>query len=150
MCSRSRSSGHRSAWVVGMPLGGAAGEASWRLSWIVVPLVLSLAGLVALSRRRAYTPCGRRERDCARVLEQPAVVRWSLGELLAYSGWLGVLVFIGALFVEAHGLSVAATGLALGLPPPPCTCRATSSFAAGWTGTAALLLVTLALALLRR
>jgi predicted MFS family arabinose efflux permease len=101
------------AWVVGMPLGGAAGEASWRLSWIVVPLVLSLAGLVALSRRQ-QTPPAEVAAGLRTVLEQPAVVRWSLGELLAYSGWLGVLVFIGALFVEAHGLSLAATGLALG------------------------------------
>ena len=101
------------AWVVGMPMAGAAGEASWRLSWIVVPLVLALAGLAALSRRRPTPP--RRSRAGLRtVLGQPGVVRWSLGELLAYSGWLGVLVFIGALFVEAHGLSVAATGLALG------------------------------------
>jgi len=101
------------AWVVGMPLGGVAGEASWRLSWIVVPFVLSLAGLVALSRRRR-TPPADVAAGLRTVLEQPAVVRWSLGELLAYSGWLGVLVFIGALFVEVHGLSVAATGLALG------------------------------------
>jgi DHA1 family inner membrane transport protein len=101
------------AWVVGMPLGGAAGEASWRLSWIVVPLVLSLAGLVALVSRQR-TPPADVAAGLRTVLEQPAVVRWSLGELLAYSGWLGVLVFIGALFVEAHGLSVAATGLVLG------------------------------------
>ena len=101
------------AWVVGMPLGGAAGEASWRLSWIVVPLVLSLAGLAALSRRDR-TPPADVAASLRTVLDQPAVVRWSLGELLAYSAWLGVLVFIGALFVEAHGLSVAATGLALG------------------------------------
>jgi DHA1 family inner membrane transport protein len=101
------------AWVVGMPLGGAAGEASWRLSWIVVPFVLSLAGLAALSRR-PRTPPADIAAGLRTVLEQPAVVRWSLGELLAYSGWLGVLVFIGALFVETHGLSVAATGLALG------------------------------------
>jgi MFS transporter, DHA1 family, inner membrane transport protein len=101
------------AWVVGMPLGGAAGEASWRLSWIVVPLVLSLAGLVALSRH-SRTPPAEMAAGLRTVLEQPAVVRWSLGELLAYSAWLGVLVFIGALFVEAHGLSVAETGLVLG------------------------------------
>ena len=48
------------AWVVGMPLGGAAGEASWRLSWIVVPLVLSLAGLAGPLPAAADAPCGRR------------------------------------------------------------------------------------------
>jgi DHA1 family inner membrane transport protein len=101
------------AWVVGMPLGGAAGEATWRLSWIVVPLALSGAGLAAVFRRER-TPPADIAAGLRTVLEQPAVVPWSLGELLAYSGWLGVLVFIGALFVEAHGLSVAATGLVLG------------------------------------
>jgi DHA1 family inner membrane transport protein len=101
------------AWVVGMPLGGAAGEASWRLSWIVVPLALSLAGLAALFHQDR-TPPADVAASLRTVLDQPAVVRWSLGELLAYSAWLGVLVFIGALFVEAHGFSVAATGLVLG------------------------------------
>jgi DHA1 family inner membrane transport protein len=97
-----------------MPLGGAAGEASWRLSWVVVPLVLAAAGLVVLSRRESTPPASTRA-GLRAVFGHPAVVRWSLGELLAYSAWLGVLVFIGALFVEAYGLSVAQTGLVLGL-----------------------------------
>jgi predicted MFS family arabinose efflux permease len=49
------------------------------------------------------------------VLAVPGVLRWSLGELLAYSAWAGALVFIGALFVESYGLSLTATGFALGL-----------------------------------
>ena len=59
------------AWVVGMPLGGAAGEASWRLSWVVVPLVLSVAGLAALSRRQR-TPPADVAAGLRTVLEQPA------------------------------------------------------------------------------
>ena len=102
------------AWVVGMPLSGAAGEFSWRLSWIVVPVVLAIAGAVALLRRRSTPPAPRRA-GLRTVLKQQGVVRWSLGELLAYSAWLGVLLFVGALFVESHGLSLAATGLVLGL-----------------------------------
>ena len=102
------------AWVFGMPIAGAAGEASWRWAWVAVPLVLALAGLVALALRRPSPPAEVRA-GLRRVLGEPGVARWSLGELLAYSAWLGVLVFIGALFVEVHGLSVAATGLALGL-----------------------------------
>jgi predicted MFS family arabinose efflux permease len=43
------------------------------------------------------------------------VARWSVGELLAFSAWAGSLVFMGALFIESYGLSIAATGLALGL-----------------------------------
>jgi predicted MFS family arabinose efflux permease len=49
------------------------------------------------------------------VLSAPGVLRWSAGELLAFSGWAGSLVFVGAFFVETYGLSVAAAGLALGL-----------------------------------
>jgi DHA1 family inner membrane transport protein len=102
------------AWVVGMPLGGAAGEASWRLSWIVVPLALGVAGAAALVRRKSTPPAAVRA-DLRAVLREPGVVRWSLGELLAYSAWLGVLLFVGAFFVETHGLSIAETGLVLGV-----------------------------------
>jgi predicted MFS family arabinose efflux permease len=38
----------------------------------------------------------------------------SAGLLLAYSAWVGTLVFVGALFVESYGSSVATTGLILG------------------------------------
>ena len=102
------------AWIFGMPIAGAAGEASWRWAWVAAPLVLALAGLIALALRRPSPPAAVRA-GLRRVLGEPGVVRWSLGELLAYSAWLGVLLFIGALFVEVHGLSVAATGLALGV-----------------------------------
>jgi DHA1 family inner membrane transport protein len=102
------------AWVVGMPVGGAAGEVSWRLSWIVVPVLFAVMGTAALARRDSTPPAPVRA-GLRTVLRQPGVVRWSLGELLAYSAWLGVLLFVGALFVESHGLSIGATGLVLGL-----------------------------------
>jgi predicted MFS family arabinose efflux permease len=102
------------AWVVGMPVGGAAGEISWRLSWIVVPVLFAVVGTAALARRDSTPPAPVRA-GLRTVLSQPGVVRWSLGELLAYSAWLGVLLFVGALFVESHGLSIGATGLVLGL-----------------------------------
>jgi predicted MFS family arabinose efflux permease len=57
---------------------------------------------------RAYA-CGP-----ATVLTYPGVARWSAGELLAFSGWAGALVYMGALLVESYDLSIAATGLALG------------------------------------
>jgi predicted MFS family arabinose efflux permease len=49
------------------------------------------------------------------VLTYPGVARWSVGELFAFSGWAGTLVYMGALLVESYDLSIAATGLALGL-----------------------------------
>ena len=44
------------AWVFGMPIAGAAGEASWRWAWVAVPFVLALAGLIALALRRRHLP----------------------------------------------------------------------------------------------
>lgn len=101
------------AWVVGMPVCGLLGNVSWRLPWIGVPFVASVVALAVLLRRPSTPPAARRAGMRA-VLTAPGVLRWSLGELLAFSGWAGSLVFIGALFVESYGLSIAATGLALG------------------------------------
>jgi predicted MFS family arabinose efflux permease len=100
------------AWVVAMPLCGFAGEASWRLAWIV-PLAAAALALAVLAGRRPTPPAALRA-DLRAVLSHPGVLRWSSGELLAYSAWAGTLVFIGALFVESHGLSVGETGLVLG------------------------------------
>lgn len=101
------------AWVVGMPLCGVLGDVSWRLAW-VVPLAASLAALVVLALRESTSPA-RTRAGMQAVFSAPGVLRWSAGELLAFSGWAGSLVFIGALFVQSYGLSIAATGLALGL-----------------------------------
>jgi MFS transporter, DHA1 family, inner membrane transport protein len=100
------------AWVVAMPLCGLLGEASWRLVW-VVPLVSALAALAVLARREGTPPAAARA-GLRAVLGHRGVLRWSTGELLAYSAWAGALVFIGALFVESYGLSLSATGLVLG------------------------------------
>ena len=48
------------------------------------------------------------------MLTYPGVARWTTGELFAFSGWAGALVYMGALLVESYDLSIAATGLALG------------------------------------
>ena len=101
------------AWIVGMPAVGFLGEASWRLAWIVVPLAPAIVAF-ALLVRRPSTPPAEVRAGLRTVLRQPGVVRWSTGELLAFSGWAGSLVFMGALFVESYDLSIAATGLILG------------------------------------
>jgi len=101
------------AWIVGMPLVGVLGEVSWRLAWLVVPVSMAVVAVVLLARRPA-TPTARARAGLRLVLSQPGVVRWSTGELLAFSGWAGILVYMGALLVESYDLSVAATGLALG------------------------------------
>jgi predicted MFS family arabinose efflux permease len=105
--------GPPAAWVVGMPLCGLVGEASWRLVWVVLPLSGALAALVVLLRRPRTSPA-RSRATLGAVLREPGVLRWSAGELMAFSAWAGALVFVGALFVESYGLSVASTGLVLG------------------------------------
>ena len=100
------------AWVVAMPLCGVLGDVSWRLAWIV-PLVAAVAALAVLARRER-SPATAARADLRAVLSHPGVLRWSSGELLAFSAWAGTLVFAGALFVESYGLSLSATGLVLG------------------------------------
>jgi len=101
------------AWIVGMPLVGVLGEASWRVAWLVVPVAMAtVAGALLLERDR--TPPAPARAGLRTVLAQPGVARWSVGELFAFSGWAGALVYMGALLVESYDLSIAATGLALG------------------------------------
>jgi predicted MFS family arabinose efflux permease len=95
-----------------MPLCGVLGDVSWRLAW-VVPLLAAVAALAVLARRER-SPAAAARADLRAVLSQPGVLRWSSGELLAFSAWAGTLVFAGALFVESYGLSLSATGLVLG------------------------------------
>jgi len=101
------------AWIVGMPLVGLVGEASWRLAWLIVPIAMAaVAGALVL--RRPATPPAPARAGLRSVLTHPGVARWSTGELLAFSGWAGALVYVGALLVQSYDLSVTATGLALG------------------------------------
>lgn len=101
------------AWIVGMPLIGLVGEFSWRLAWIVIPVSMAVVA-IGLLLRRSTTPPARERAGLRLVLSQPGVKRWSIGELFAFSGWAGALVYVGALLVESYDLSIAATGLALG------------------------------------
>ena len=101
------------AWIVGMPLVGVLGELDWRLAWLVVPSVLAGAALALLARQPATPPASGRA-GLPAVLRSPGVGRWITGELFAFAGWAGALVYVGALLVESYDLSVGATGLALG------------------------------------
>ncbi|MEU4605749.1 MFS transporter [Kribbella sp. NPDC023972] len=104
--------GAPSAWIAGMPVIGLLGAHSWRLAWLV-PLVASALTLNAVARRERGTP----EPEPAPVrslLRGRGATRWAVGELLAYGGWSGVLVYVGGLLTDAHRASPAATGLALG------------------------------------
>jgi predicted MFS family arabinose efflux permease len=101
------------AWIVGMPLVGLVGEIDWRLAWVVVPVSMAIVAILLVLRRPASPPAPARA-GLRAVLGYPGVVRWSTGELLAFSGWAGTLVYVGALFVDTYDLSIAGTGVALG------------------------------------
>jgi MFS transporter, DHA1 family, inner membrane transport protein len=104
------------AWVVGMPLVGLVAETSWRLAFLVLPLVAALVvGFALLLCKREVLPEARplvRLRD---LLQERTLRLWAIAELLVMSAWVGTLVYSGALFIETYGTSVAATGLILGV-----------------------------------
>ena len=81
---------------------------------MTVPLTSAL-GAIAVVARRPSTPPAAARADLRSVLAYPGVLRWSTGELLAFSAWAGSLVFMGALFAESYGLSVSATEAVLGV-----------------------------------
>jgi predicted MFS family arabinose efflux permease len=74
---------------------------------------MAVVATVLLLRRPATPPAAMRA-GLRTVFTYPGVVRWSSGELLAFSGWAGALVYVGALLVDTYDLSIAGTGLALG------------------------------------
>ena len=106
--------GQPAAWVVGMPVIGSVSTLGWRLGWLAVPLPAALVALIAVAARRrdpaAAAPVAWRS-----LLGRGEIARWAAGELLAFAGWGGTLVFAGAVFVESYGLSPRTTGLLLGL-----------------------------------
>ena len=106
--------GQAGAWIVGMPVIGVVGEASWRYAWLAVPLAAALLAFAAATRlppgpARPAPAGGLR----ALVLDREVAV-WAVGELFAYAAWTGMLVYAGALLIESYDASLRATGLVLG------------------------------------
>jgi predicted MFS family arabinose efflux permease len=105
--------GMPTAWVVGMPIAGAAASVDWRVAWLAVP---ATSGFVAL----ALVRLGGRDRPAARrsgpaAWRRPGVARFTAGELLANAAWAGVLTYSGALLIEGYGAprGTVAAGLAV-------------------------------------
>jgi DHA1 family inner membrane transport protein len=108
-------SGQAVAWLVGMPIVGAVSEVSWRLAWIALPLAATVPALVLVVglepvRSRPASLLG----DLAVLARDRTVAGWWLGELFAFSAWVGMLVYAGALLVDSYDLSLPETGAALG------------------------------------
>ncbi len=106
--------GQPASWIVGMPLIGLAAEVSWRLSFVVVPLVAALVAGGILLLCEAGPPDLRPAARPLALLRDPEVGAWAAGELFAYAAWGGTLVYAGALLIDSYGISTAATGLLLG------------------------------------
>jgi predicted MFS family arabinose efflux permease len=107
--------GNPAAWIVGMPLIGLLGQASWRYAWLALPLTAALAVGIAVARGRVSAPAATAGGGLGAALVDPDLKRWMVAELAAYSGWIGVLVYAGALFTESYGTSPATTGVLLAL-----------------------------------
>jgi DHA1 family inner membrane transport protein len=105
--------GQPAAWIVGMPLVGVLGERSWRLGWLVLPLVAAAVAAAVVARRPSDVGCEHADPRVRSALASAAVVRWATAELLANCGWAGTLVYAGALFTESYGASAALTGTIL-------------------------------------
>jgi DHA1 family inner membrane transport protein len=102
--------GQPAAWIIGMPLLGAAGEKSWRYAWLVLPFAAALLAGAAVSRRGAGSKAPSAPARMRAALEAPGVGRWLAAEMLANTAWAGTLVYAGVLFVESYGISSALTG----------------------------------------
>jgi DHA1 family inner membrane transport protein len=104
--------GMPSAWVIGMPIAGAAASLGWRMAWIVVAGGAALAALALVSLRPADPP-SQRTGDATAAWRRPEVARFAFAELLANAAWASVLTYSGALLIETYGAS--RTTVALGL-----------------------------------
>ena len=103
------------AWIVGMPVIGAAAEIDWRLAFVAVPLPAAVVAGIAAAARPSDSPLPGTRISLAGILGRSVARRWAVAELAANSAWAGTLVFSGALFTEQYGLSTTTTGFLLAL-----------------------------------
>jgi predicted MFS family arabinose efflux permease len=108
-------SGQAAAWLVGMPVVGLVGEVSWRLAWLALPLAAAIPAFVLATGLPPVTRRPARLVDELTTLTRDRVVAlWWLGEVAAFSAWVGMLVYSGALLIDSYGVSLRETGLLLG------------------------------------
>jgi DHA1 family inner membrane transport protein len=95
--------GQPAAWVAALPLIGRLSDLGWRWAWLVVPLAATSAFVVVPVKRRAdAAAAGAAPRRG--IWRNPDVRRWAFGELMAYGGWGGTLVYAGALLAQSYHL----------------------------------------------
>jgi predicted MFS family arabinose efflux permease len=96
--------GMPAAWVLGMPIAGAAASVGWRVAWLALPattgvIALMLVRLAAQDPRVATRRCG------PAAWRRPDVARFTVAELFANAAWAGVLTYAGSLLIEGYGAS---------------------------------------------
>jgi DHA1 family inner membrane transport protein len=101
------------AWVLGMPLAGAAASVDWRVAWLAVPATSGLVALLLV--RRVPRDPGTVRRCGAAVWRRTDVARFTMGELLANAAWAGLLTYSGALLIESYGVARGTVAAGLGL-----------------------------------
>ncbi len=104
--------GQPAAWILGMPLIGLVGEASWRLG-LAFPLAASVGAGILVASRAGRPPAESRPAGSRVALANRTIARWLVSELLANAAWAGTLVYAGALFAESYGTSTGRTGCLL-------------------------------------
>jgi predicted MFS family arabinose efflux permease len=105
--------GMPAAWVLGMPLAGAAASVDWRVAWLALPATSGLVALLLVRRVPQDRPTVRR---CgAEAWRRPDVARFTAGELLANAAWAGVLTYSGSLLIESYSASRGVVSAGLGM-----------------------------------
>jgi predicted MFS family arabinose efflux permease len=107
--------GNPAAWIVGMPALGLVGDRNWRYAWLALPLVAAAVAAFGAARAPKNRVDESPQLGIVDVLADPNVAPWALGELLANSAWIGLLVYSGALFADSYGTSTSVIGIVLAL-----------------------------------
>jgi predicted MFS family arabinose efflux permease len=105
--------GMPAAWVLGMPLVGAAASVDWRVAWLALPAASGVFALVLVRLvprdRHTVRRCG------AAAWRRPDVARFTAGELLANAAWAGLLTYSGSLLIESYGVARGTVAAGLGI-----------------------------------
>jgi DHA1 family inner membrane transport protein len=107
--------GNPAAWILGMPTIGLIGEHNWRYGWLALPLVAAVAAAYGAAHAPKSRAMDTAQLGILDVLTDPNVAFWALGELLANSAWIGLLVYSGALFADSYDTSTSVIGIVLAL-----------------------------------
>jgi predicted MFS family arabinose efflux permease len=97
------------AWIVVNPVAGILTDSlSWQAAE-AVPALLALAALFA-ARSASAVPGAQVLPRLRALLGEASARRWVGAEAIAYAAWTALLTFVGAFFIERHGVRESAVG----------------------------------------